>query len=119
MSVNNSVLAGMGMGVTTIKLAAGSTGVTGIARTPSAVANSKITFKDFTIDGNAANQTGTPVIVGFFCGVTPNSTATDTDIAVIRVEIMNCTGYGLIHMKEQHAYICLDVYHIIMVLMVP
>jgi len=94
MSVNNSVLAGMGMGVTTIKLAAGSTGVTGIARTPSAVANSKITFKDFTIDGNAANQTGTPVIVGFFCGVTPNSTATDTDIAVIRVEIMNCTGYG-------------------------
>lgn len=94
MNVNHSVLAGMGMGVTTIQLAPGSTGVTGIVRTPSGVANSSVTFRDFTIDGNGANQTGLPVIVGFYCGVTPNSTATDTDISVIRVEAMNCVGYG-------------------------
>jgi parallel beta-helix repeat protein len=94
MTFNNSVLAGMGMGVTTIQLSSGSTGVTGIVRTPSGVANSKITFRDFTIDGNSSGQSGTPVIIGFFCGVTPNSTQTDTDIAVVRVEAMNCTGYG-------------------------
>lgn len=94
MSVNNSVLRGMGMGVTTIQLAPGSAGVTGIIRTPSGVANSMISFQDLTVDGNAAAQTGSPVIIGFFCGVSPNGTATDTDISCIRVEIKNCTGYG-------------------------
>jgi len=94
MSVNNSTLAGMGIGVTVIQLAAGSTGVTGIVRTPSGVSNSKITFRDFTIDGNKAAQTGNPTIIGFFCGVTPNSALTDTDITVVRVEAMNCVGYG-------------------------
>lgn len=94
MSANNSTLAGMGVGVTVIQLAPGSTGVTGIVRTPSGVQNSKITFRDFTIDGNKANQTGNPTVIGFFCGVTPNSTLTDTDITLLRVEAMNCVGYG-------------------------
>jgi len=93
-SVNHCELFGQGMGVTTIQLAPGSTGVTGIVRTPSGVQNNHITFRDFTIDGNAAGQTSSPVVIGFFCGVTPNSTQTDTDIRVINVEVMNCTGYG-------------------------
>ena len=94
MNVNNSVLAGCGIGVTTIQLAPGSAGVTGVVRTPSGVQNSKITFQDFTIDGNKANQTGSPTIIGFYCGVTPDSTQTDTDIACLHVEAMNCTDYG-------------------------
>lgn len=94
LGVNNSVLRGMGIGVTVIQLAPGSAGVTGIVRTPSGVANSKIEFRDFSIDGNAANQTGSPTVIGFFCGVTPNSTATDTDIRCENVEIYGCTGYG-------------------------
>lgn len=95
MSVNNSVLAGQGIGVTTIKVADGtSANITGIIRTPTAVQNSKITFRDFSVDGNKANVSGTPIIIGAYCGVSPMSTQTDTDIAFLRVEISNCTDYG-------------------------
>lgn len=92
--VNGTVLRGRGIGVTVLKLANGSSDVTGIIRTPSGVANSKITFRDISVDGNAAGQTGSPVVIGFFCGVTPNSTQTDTDIRVENMEIYGCTGYG-------------------------
>ena len=91
---NGSVLAGAGMDTTTIQLAAGTLGVTGIVRTPSGVQNSNITFRDFTIDGNNAAQTGSPLVIGFYCGVTPNSTLTDTDISMLNVRIKNCSGYG-------------------------
>lgn len=95
LSVNGSVLAGQGMGVTTLKVANGtSASITGVVRTPSGVANSLITVRDLTIDGNKANKSGSPTIIGFFCGVTPNSTQTDTDITLERVEIKNCTDYG-------------------------
>ncbi len=94
-SNNNVVLAGCGSGVTTLKLEDGATAdVTGIIRTASGVQNSKITFRDFTVDGNAANTIGSPEITGFYCGVTPNSTDTDTDITCENIEIKNCTAYG-------------------------
>ena len=93
-SVNGTVLRGRGIGVTTLRLAGGSSDVTGIIRTPSGTQNSKITFRDFSIDGNAAGQTGTPTVIGAFCGVTPNSTLTDTDIRFENIEIYGCTGYG-------------------------
>jgi parallel beta-helix repeat protein len=37
---------------------------------------------------------GTPTIIGVYCGVTPQSTATDLDILFERVEAHHCTGYG-------------------------
>lgn len=92
---DNCTLAGYGIGVTVLKVEDGSASdITGVVRTPSGIQSSKITFRDFTIDGNVANVSGTPTIIGFYCGVTPNSTQTDTDIAVLRVESMNCSGYG-------------------------
>lgn len=95
MSVNNSVLAGQGMGVTTLQVAAGTaTAITGVIRTPGGVQNSRITFRDLSIDGNKANLVGAPAVIGAFCGVTPNSTATDTDIIFTNIEIKNCTEYG-------------------------
>jgi Right handed beta helix region len=95
LGVNNSTLAGRGIGVTTLKLADGtSASCTGIVRTPTGVQNSAITFRDFTIDGNKANVTGTPTIIGVYAGVSPQSTQTDLDIAFIGVEVKNCTDYG-------------------------
>ena len=94
MTRNNSALAGYGIGVTTIKLAPGSRPVTGIIRTHGEMVNRRITFRDLTVDGNAAGQRGKPRVVGFFCGVTPHRAMTDSDISCIQVEIMNCTGYG-------------------------
>lgn len=94
LSVNNTVLAGAGMGTTVVQLAAGSADVTGIIRTPSGVQNNDITVRDLTIDGNAAAQTGSPRVIGFYCGVTPNSTQTDTDITLSRVEVKNCIDAG-------------------------
>ena len=103
MTVDNSVLAGVGMDVTRIQLAAGSHGgaTTGIVRTPSGVANSNITFRDFTIDGNNTNQTipapktGFPLVIGFYCGTTPDSTSTDTDITLLNIKVVDTSGYGL------------------------
>lgn len=165
---DNCALIGQGIGATTLKakaLTGSSTGLTGIARTPSGIINKKVRFQDFTIDGNKSNQpqgtitsvanngsgayritsashgltTGARVtttgilgttgannswnvtvitantfdlisstfsgsytsggtwaieVVGFFCGVTPNSSNTDEDIHVVRVEVQNCTAYG-------------------------
>jgi len=94
-SVDNTTVAGMGIGVTILKLADGtSRNTTGIVRTQSGVSNSRVVFRDFTIDGNKANVSGTPDIVGAYCGVSPNGTATDYDIRFSNVEIKNCTGYG-------------------------
>lgn len=92
---SNTVLAGRGIGVTTLQVVAGTTaGITGIVRTPTGVANTSVLIRDFTVDGNKANVSGSPTIIGFYAGVTPQSTSTDLDIAVERVEIMNCTDYG-------------------------
>lgn len=90
-----TTLAGSGMGVTKLQVVAGtSAAITGVVRTPNGQQNSKVTVRDLTIDGNQANCTGTPAITGFFSGVTPNSTLTDTDVSLIRVECMNCYQYG-------------------------
>jgi hypothetical protein len=95
MSKNNSTLAGMGIGATTIKVADGtSTDITGVVRTPSGVENSNITFRDFTIDGNKANNVGTTRVIGAYCGTTPDTTLQDSDITFLRLEIKNCTDYG-------------------------
>lgn len=90
---DNVVLAGAGMGVTVLRVLDGtSADITGVVRTPSGVETSNVEVRDLTIDGNRANVTGS--IDGFYCGVTPNSTATDTDIRLINVEIRDCSGYG-------------------------
>jgi len=92
---DNCALVGYGIGVTILRVQNGaSSDLTGVIRTVSAVQNSKVTFRDFTVDGNVANMSGSPTIIGFYCGVSPNSTLTDTDIALLRVEVMNCSGYG-------------------------
>jgi Right handed beta helix region len=92
---DRTVLAGRGMGVTTLRIANGNASdLTGVVRTPSGVVNTLVTIRDLTIDGNKANKSGTPITIGFYCGVTPLSTSTDTDISCERVEIMNCTDYG-------------------------
>jgi len=94
MSVNNGTLAGMGIGATTIQLAPNSPDTTGIIRTADNVPISHVTFRDFTIDGNRANQSATARIIGFFCGTSPDTTPTATDIALLHMESMNNTWYG-------------------------
>ncbi|HEX9834489.1 MAG TPA: right-handed parallel beta-helix repeat-containing protein [Mycobacterium sp.] len=93
---DNTVLAGAGMGVTTLRLVDGaSTDVTGIVRTPSNTPTDNVTVRDLTIDGNVFLVTGTPRIVGLYCGPTPQSTDTDTDVAFINVEVRDCGSYGI------------------------
>lgn len=92
---NNVTVQGAGMGATVVQLITGtSSDVTGIFRTQFNTQNHDITIRDLTIDGNGANVTGTPRIIGFYCGTLPDSTTTDTDITCFNVEIHHCTGYG-------------------------
>lgn len=92
---NDVTVKGWGPEVTIVQLKAGtSSDVTGIFRTQFNTANHNVTVSDLTIDGNGANVSGTPRIVGFYCGTEPDSTTTDTDITCFNVEIHHCTGYG-------------------------
>ncbi|MEZ0226303.1 MAG: Ig-like domain-containing protein [Alphaproteobacteria bacterium] len=93
MLYNNVTVYGDGMGETTVKLQDGwSTKITGIFRTQYGVENHDIGMHDLSIDGNRA--TATNKVDGFFCGVAPGQTGTDTNITLDKVEIMNCSGYG-------------------------
>ena len=97
---SDTVLMGTGMGETIISLATGSTSVTGIVRTKSGDQNanrsvkstSNVRIESLTIDGNRAGTIGD--VDGFYCGQEPNTVASDSDILLDRVEIMNVSRYG-------------------------
>ena len=97
---SETVFSGAGMGETVIKLAAGSTSVTGIVRTDSGGTNADGTVKttsnvrihDLTIDGNKLAVTGD--VDGFYCGPKPNSAAYDSNITVDHVEVRDVSRYG-------------------------
>ncbi len=97
---SNTTLQGAGMGDTMLKLADGSTAVTGIIRTDSGKTLPDGTFstthdvaiKGLTIDGNKAATTGD--VDGFYCGPKPGTAQADTNITLDGVEIMNVSRYG-------------------------
>ncbi len=97
---SDTVLMGAGIGETIISLVTGSTSVTGILRTDSGGTNadgsikttSNVRIEGLTIDGNMAGTTGD--VDGFYCGPKPNIAATDSNILLNRVEIMNASRYG-------------------------
>jgi Ca2+-binding RTX toxin-like protein len=97
---SNTTLEGAGAGATTIKLADGSSAVTGIIRTDSGKTlpdgsiktTANVTVQNLTIDGNKANTTGD--VDGFYCGPKPGTMQADTNITLRGVEIENCSRYG-------------------------
>ena len=97
---SNTTLEGAGSGATVLKLADGSTSVTGIIRTDSGkllpdgsyATIDNVSIKNLSIDGNTAHTTG--AVDGFYCGPKPGTAQADTNIALDHVEIMNCSRYG-------------------------
>ncbi len=97
---SNTTLEGAGSGATVLKLADGSTSVTGIIRTDSGkllpdgsyATIDAVSIKSLSIDGNAAHTTGS--VDGFYCGPKPGTAQADTNISLDNVEIMNCSRYG-------------------------
>ncbi len=97
---SNTTLEGSGTGVTVLKLADGSSSVTGIVRTDSGkllpdgtyATVDNVSIKNLTLDGNAAHTTG--AVDGFYCGPKPGTAQADTNISLDHVEIMNCSRYG-------------------------
>lgn len=91
---DNVTIAGDGMGQTVIKAMDGnSVGFTGLIRTPVGEDTRNVTIRDLTLDGNRDNTTGK--VDGFFCGTEPGSLEQCSDITLLRVEAMNCSGYGI------------------------
>jgi hypothetical protein len=73
--------------------------VTGVVRTPSGVVTTDVKIKNLKIDCNKAGNSTVVAgvarrVIGFYCGVTPQSTLTDTDISLEDVEIFNASAYG-------------------------
>lgn len=97
---SNTELAGAGMGNTVLKLADGSTSVTGMIRTDSGktlpdgtvTTTHDVNIHGLTLDGNKANTTGN--VDGFYSGPKPGSAQADTNITLDQVEIMNMSRYG-------------------------
>lgn len=97
---SNTTLEGEGMGKTILKLADGSTGVTGIIRTDSGrttksgeqAVTENVAVLDLTIDGNRANTTG--MTDGFYCGPQAGAGGEDYGISLDQVEIINASRYG-------------------------
>ncbi len=97
---SNTTLEGAGMGLTTLKLADGSGGVTGIVRTDSGKTlpdgtystTSNVTVRNLSIDGNSGATSGD--VDGFYCGPKPGTAQADTGITLDHVEIANCSRYG-------------------------
>jgi Ca2+-binding RTX toxin-like protein len=97
---SQTTLEGAGQGSTILKLADGSSSITGIVRTDSGktlpdgtfttVSNAAI--KNLTIDGNRANTSGE--VDGFYTGPKPGTAQADTNITLDGVEIRNCSRYG-------------------------
>ncbi len=97
---SNTLLEGAGTGATVLKLADGSSAVTGILRADSGKANpdgtyttvDNVSIKGLSIDGNTAHTTGN--VDGFYCGPKPGTAQADTNISLDHIEIMNCSRYG-------------------------
>ena len=97
---SNTTVEGAGLGATVLKLADGSTAVTGIIRTDSGKTladgtfstTHDVTIKGLTIDGNKSATTGD--VDGFYCGPKPGTAQADTNITLDGVEIMNVSRYG-------------------------
>lgn len=97
---SNTDFSGAGMGATVLKLADGSTAVTGMIRTGSGqtLADGTVTtthdvvIHDLSLDGNKANTTGN--VDGFYCGPRPGTAQSDSAITLDHVEIMNMSRYG-------------------------
>jgi Right handed beta helix region/RTX calcium-binding nonapeptide repeat (4 copies) len=97
---SKTTLEGAGQGTTVLKLADGSSAVTGILRTDSGKTKAdgtftvvdSVTVKNLTLDGNAARTTGD--VDGFYCGPKPGTSQADTNITLDGVEIKNCSRYG-------------------------
>ncbi len=96
---SNTLLEGAGS-ATVLKLADGSTAVTGMLRTASGKLNAdgtytivdNVTVKNLVLDGNAAHTSGD--VDGFYCGPKPGTAQADTNIALDGVESRNCSRYG-------------------------
>jgi parallel beta-helix repeat protein len=97
---SNTTLEGAGLGATVLKLADGSSAVTGIIRTESGKTKAdgsyttveNVTIKNLSLDGNAAHTTGD--VDGFYTGPKPGTAQADTNITLDAVEIKNCSRYG-------------------------
>lgn len=97
---SETTLTGAGMGATTLKLADGSSGVTGLVRTDSGqtlqdgtpAATHNVTIAGLTLDGNKAHTSGNTD--GFYCGPKPGTAVADTNITLDHVEIANMSRYG-------------------------
>lgn len=97
---SETTFSGAGAGQTIIKLADGSSSVTGIIRTDSGntLADgsiktvSNVTISGLTIDGNKAHTSGD--VDGFYTGPKPNSSTFDSNITLDRVEIHDVSRYG-------------------------
>jgi len=105
---SETTLTGAGTGTTVIRLADGSTAVTGILRTDSGATLPDGTFKTtsnvlisgLTIDGNRAGTTGD--VDGFYCGPKPGSGQFDSNITLDGVEIRNVSRYGFDPHEQTH-----------------
>lgn len=97
---SETTFSGAGIGQTALKLADGSTSVTGIVRTDSGGTNAdgsvktttNVKISDLTIDGNQTHTSGTTD--GFYCGPKPNTAVYDSNITLDRVEIHDVSRYG-------------------------
>jgi Ca2+-binding RTX toxin-like protein len=90
---SNVFLKGDGMGETVFRVLDSNTEkLTGIVRSPHGEATLNYGIADITLDGNRANAQGK--VDAFFSGGTPGETITDQDVYLLRVEAMNCSGYG-------------------------
>ncbi len=89
----NVFLMGDGMGQSSLRVMDGWNGpLTGIVRSAPGVEKDNYGLADITLDGNRANAAGK--VDAFYCGVTPDKPLSDHDVYVLRVEAMDCGGYG-------------------------
>ncbi len=88
-------LTGAGQGVTTLKLADGSSDdIDGIVRTSARVQTSGVTVSDLTIDGNQSHTSGT--VHGLASGTDANLKAVTYALTVESVALTQCSGSGLL-----------------------
>lgn len=92
---SNTCLIGAGKGVTILKLKDDmGSDVTGLVRTPTAVATSNICLKSLTIDGNKANN-ASAIIIGFFSGVNPSASITGISVSETTATVTTITAHGV------------------------
>jgi parallel beta-helix repeat protein len=92
---SNVTLTGAGMGETVLKLVDNfDARINGIVRTPVNESVDNVVMKDFTIDGNRANNIEHQA--GIITGVKTNEDGiTHQNITISGVEVMNCNAYGI------------------------